>query len=101
MIFLLSLGTLYIGWLHPFATPCAASASENQWAGTLQRSPDLDRGRPGWGSQDTRGRANGVDRDLYPYHAGDVNRFGDDGGYNSITGGSALGGLPPIHEDGP
>ena len=40
-----------------------------------------------------------VDKDLYPFHYGDTNQFGDDEAYNSISGGSKV--PYPIHREDP
>ena len=42
-----------------------------------------------------------VDRDLYPFHAGDVNQFGDDEAYNSVSGKIDTGVRYPIHREDP
>jgi len=42
-----------------------------------------------------------VDRDLYPFHAGDVNQFGDDESYNSLSGKIDTGVRYPIHREDP
>jgi hypothetical protein len=77
----------------------AANVYENDSAGNVSRSPDRDRGYTAGGHADNPFGAMRVDRDLYPYHAGDVNQFGDDEAYNSLTGHSAIGDLPPIHRE--
>ncbi len=93
VILLLGFTTFYLT-----ASPLA-NASEKRSAG--QYSADPDKGRSERDRFNTQGGANRVDQDLYPFHAGDVNQFGDDGAYNSITGNSSLRGFPPIHEYGP
>jgi hypothetical protein len=99
-IFLLGLAlSFYTGLTYPGAASAAANVSENESAGNRPRSPDLDRGYTAGGHVDQPFGAVRVDRDLYPYHAGDVNQFGDDEAYNSITGHSAIGDLPPIHRE--
>ena len=45
------------------------------------------------------GGAMRVDKDLYPFHYGDTNQFGDDEAYNSMSGGSKV--PYPIHREDP
>jgi len=65
-----------------------------------QCSPDLDPGCPAGWPEDLRG-ATRVDRDLYPFHAGDSNQFGDDEAYNSMSGRVHAGVGYPIHREDP
>ena len=53
------------------------------------------------GAEDPATGATRVDRDLYPFHAGDVNQFGDDESYNSLSGKIDTGVRYPIHREDP
>jgi hypothetical protein len=101
VILVLGLTTFYMERIYPTGAASVANASENEWAENIRRSADLEHVHRDGDRRVTIGGANRVDQDLYPYHAGDINRFGDDGAYNSIRGGSSLGGLPAIHDSGP
>ena len=66
-----------------------------------QTAQDTDRGVSGGNQSYNSSGAMRVDRDLYPFHYGDVNQFGDDEAYNSLSGKVSTGVRYPIHREDP
>ncbi len=100
-IFLLVLAlTFYTAGTYSGAASAVSSLSKDESAGTMLNSPDFDPGYYARGYAAQPFGAVQVDQDLYPYHAGDVNQFGDDEAYNSTNGHSSIGNMPPIHKEG-
>jgi hypothetical protein len=98
---LLGLGLLAAG---PLGSPAAAgtavkSTGNDVSAGTAQCSPDSDQGCPAGRFEDLRSGTTPVDRDLYQYHYGDINQFGDDESYNSASGHAGNGIRFPVHRE--
>ncbi len=103
-ILLLSLGLFfYAGQIGSAAAAAAGTepAGENLSAGGRQYPSDSDAGNPAGSHQNSRSGAVRVDRDLYPYHYDDVNQFGDDEAYNSMSGQVKTGVRYPIHREDP
>jgi hypothetical protein len=105
-ILLLGFGLFYCA--GRIGTPPAAVAAtlmesegQNISAGAPRCSPDLDAGCPAGWPEDFRNGATRVDRDLYPFHYGDTNQFGDDEAYNSMSGKVHTGVRFPIHREDP